>query len=104
MSAEDVPVEMEDRLARARADVDEHAVVGQAGLSGGLRHEFEHPLCLVGRELRDLAEAVDMTLRQDEEMGLGLRVDVTNRDEVVRLRDVIALADEPAEEAVLRQR
>jgi hypothetical protein len=104
MSAEDMPVEVEDRLARARSDVDEHAVVGETGLPGCLRDEVEHPFRLVRRELRDLAEAVDVPFRQDEEMGLGLRVDVANRDEPVRLRDVVALAGEPTEEAVLRQR
>jgi hypothetical protein len=104
MSAEDVPVEVEDRLPRPRADVDEDAVVGEARLPGRLCHEVEHSLRLVWRELRDLAEALDMALRQDEQVGLGLRVDVPNRDEAVRFRDVVALADEPAEEAVLRQR
>jgi hypothetical protein len=104
MSAEDVPVKVEDRLARASADVDEHAVVGQAGLPRGLRDELQHPFRFVSRELRDLTEAVDMTLRQDEQMGLGLRVDVPNRDEAVRLRDVVTLANETAEEAILRQR
>src|SRR5919202_5468022 len=104
MSAEDVPMEVEDRLPRPRADVDEHAIVGEAGVPSDLGHEVEHPLRLVGRELRDLAEALDMALRQDEEVRLGLRVDVPNRDEAVRFRDVVALADEPAEEAVVRQR
>jgi hypothetical protein len=99
-----MPVEVEDRLARPCADVDEHAVVGEAGVPRGLRHELEHSLRLVGRELRDLAEALDVALRQDEQVGLGLRVDVPNRDEAVGLRDVVALPDEPAEEAVLRQR
>jgi hypothetical protein len=104
MSAEDMPVEVEDRLSRPRADVGEHAVVGEARVPGGLRDEVEHSFRLVGCELRDLAEALDVALRQDEQMGLGLRVDVPNRDEAVRLRDVVALADETAEEAVLRQR
>jgi hypothetical protein len=104
MSAEDMPVEVEDRLSRPRADVDEHAVVGEARVPGDLRDEGEHPLRLVGWELRDLAEALDVALREDEQMGLGLRVDVPNRDEAVRLRDMITLADEAAEEAVLRQR
>jgi hypothetical protein len=66
MSAEDMPVKVEDRLARARSDVGEHAVVGEARLAGCRRDEVEHPFRLVGRELRDLTEAVDMTLRQDE--------------------------------------
>jgi hypothetical protein len=104
MSAEDMPVEVEDRLPRTRADVDEHAVVGEARVARGLSDEVEHPLGLLGGKLGDVAEALDVTLRQDEQMGLGLRVDVANCDEAVRLRDVVALADEPAEEAVLRQR
>jgi hypothetical protein len=104
MSAEDVPVQVEDRLPGPRADVDEHAVVGEARVAGGLRDEVEHPLRLVGRELADVDEAVDVPLRQDEQMRLGLRVDVPDRDEAVRLRDVVAFADETAEEAVLRQR
>jgi hypothetical protein len=97
-------MEVEDRLSGPRADVDEHAVVREARIPGGLRDEVEHSLRLVRRKLGDLAEALDVALRQDEQMGLGLRVDVADRDEAVRLRDVVALADEPAEEAVLRQR
>jgi hypothetical protein len=104
MAAKDVPVEVEDRLPRARTDVDEHAIVGETRVAGGLRDEVEHPFGLVGGELGDVAEALDVTLRQDEQMGLGLRVDVANSDETVRPRDMVALADEPAEEAVLRQR
>jgi hypothetical protein len=104
MSAEDMPVEVEDRLARPRADVHEHAVVGEPRVPGALRDELEHPLRLVGRELRDVDEALDVTLREDEQMSLGLRVDVPDRDEAVRLCDVVAFADEPAEEAILRQR
>jgi hypothetical protein len=104
MSTEDVPVEMEDRLPRPRPDVDEHAVVGEARVARGLRDEVEHSLRLVGRELPDLAEALDVALREDEQVSLGLGIDVPDRDEAVRLRDVVALADEPAEEAVLRQR
>jgi hypothetical protein len=104
MSSEDVPVEVEDRLPHAGPDVDEDAVVGEAGLPGGLRDEIEHPLRLVGRELRDVAEALDVAFRQDEQVRVRLRVDVPNRDESVSLCDVVALADEAAEEAVLRQR
>jgi hypothetical protein len=104
MSTEDVPVEVEDRLPRSCADVDEHAVVGEARVARGLRDEVEHPLRLVGRELPDLAEALDVALRQDEQVSLRLGIDVPDRNEAIRLRDVVALADEPAEEAVLRQR
>src|SRR5436190_24322002 len=95
---------MEDRLARPRADVDENAIVGEAPLLGGLRDEVEHSFRFVGRELGNVAEAVHVALRQDEQMRLGLRIDVPNRNETVRSRDVITLAEEAAEEAVLRQR
>jgi hypothetical protein len=95
---------MEDRLPRPGADVHEDAVVDETRLPGGLRDEFEHPFRLVGGKLGDLPKAVDMTLRQDEQVRLRLRVDVSNRDETVRSRDVIALPEEAAEEAVLRQR
>jgi hypothetical protein len=104
MSAEDMPMEVEDRLACPCADVDEDAVVGEARVAGGFRDEVEHPLRLVGRELRDVDEALDVPLRENEQMGLGLRADVPDRDEAVRLRDVVALANETAEEAILRQR
>ena len=74
----------------------------------GLGDEVEHPLRLVGRELGDVAEGVDMTLREDEQVRLGLRIDVVDRDEAVAGRDVLALAGELAEETVgprwLRQR
>jgi hypothetical protein len=46
-----------------------------------------------------------VALRKDEEVRLGLRIDVADRDEPVALADVVAFADEPAEEAVVvRQR
>jgi hypothetical protein len=104
VSTEDVPVEVKDRLPRPRPDVDEHAVVGEPDVPRGLRDELEHSLRLVRRELRDLAEALDVALRQYEQVGLGLRIDVPNRDEAVCLRDVVAFANEAAEEAVLKQR
>ena len=97
-------MEMEDRLSRPRPDVDEHAIVGETRPAGGLRDEVEHSFRFVGRELGDLAKAVHMPFRQDEQVCLGLRIDVANRDETVGFRDVVALADETAEEAVLRQR
>jgi len=64
----------------------------------------EHPLRLVGRKLADVAEGVDMTGRQHEEVRLGPRRDVTDRDKPIRGVNVVALDDEPAEEAVVRQR
>ena len=81
-----------------------HAVVLEAGVARGLGDELEHPLRLLRRELADVAERVDVPLGEDEQVRLGLRVDVADRDEAVRLRDVVALADERAEEAVVRQR
>jgi hypothetical protein len=98
-----VPVQVEDGLAAARADVDDDTVVGEAGTAGDLGHELEHPLRLVRRELADVAEGVDVPLGQDEQVRLRLRVDVPDRDEAVAGGDVLAVPDEPAEEAV-RQR
>jgi hypothetical protein len=46
-----------------------------------------------------------VALRKDEEVRLGLWVDVADRDEPVALADVVTLTGEPAEEAVVvRQR
>jgi hypothetical protein len=56
-------VQVEDGLAATLTDVHENAVVLEAGLSGGLCDEVQHPLRLVGRELGDLAEARDVPLR-----------------------------------------
>ena len=56
-------MQVEDRLARAFADVHDDAIVVEAGLARGLGDEVQHPLRLVGRELADLAEALDMALR-----------------------------------------
>jgi hypothetical protein len=95
---------MEDRLAAALADVHEDAVVLEAGLVGGLCDEVQHPLRLVRRELVDLAEGRDVPLGQNEQVRVGPRVDVADRNEAVGLRNVLALLYELAEEAVLRQR
>ena len=97
-------MQVEDGLPPARADVDEHAVVLEPGLAGDAGDEGEHPLRLVGRKLRDVSERVDVPLREDEQVCLRLRVDIADRDEAVRLRDVVAFAVELAEEAVVRQR
>src|SRR5436309_2961384 len=53
---------MEDRLPSARADVDGHTVIRQALARSNIRHELEHPLRFVGRELADVAERVDVPL------------------------------------------
>jgi hypothetical protein len=98
---------MEDRLPRPRARVHDDTVIGQAFARCDFGDELEHPLRLLGRVLRDLVEARDVPLGQDEQVRVGLRVDVADRDEAVGRRDVIALAVEVAEEAAvdgLRQR
>ena len=97
-------MEVEDRLAPTLAHVHDHPIVVEAGLAGGFRHEVQHPLGLVGRELADLAEGGDVPLRQNEQVRVGPRVDVTDGDEAVGLRNMVALLDELAEETVLRQR
>ena len=65
----------------AGADVDDDAVVGRARLRARPGDELEHPLRLVGLELVDLAEGVDVPLREHEQVRLRLRVDVADRDE-----------------------
>ena len=95
---------MEDCLAAAGTDVDEHAVVLEPGAASDLSDEVEHPLRLVRGERGDVAERVDVPLGQDEQVRLRLRVDVADRDEAVRLRDGKPLVKERAEEAVVRQR
>jgi hypothetical protein len=99
-----MPVEVEDGLSCARAGVDDDPVVVQALLSCRLGDEVEHALRLLGRELADLVEGRDVTLREDEQVRVRLRVDVPDRDEAVGARDVVAVPVEPAEEAVVRQR
>jgi hypothetical protein len=103
-AAEDVPVEVEDRLPTTLADVDDDAVVLQTNLARRVGNELQHPLGLVRRKLRDLAKARDVALGNDEQMRLGTWVDVADRDEPVGLRDVLALTEQLAEEALLRQR
>jgi hypothetical protein len=94
---------VEDGLAAARADVDEHAIVLEARPARGLGDEVEHPLRLLRRELAHVAEGLDVALGQDQQVRLRLRVDVADRDEALRLGDVVALAGELAEEAVVRR-
>src|SRR3954464_11443696 len=92
---------MEDRLPCCRADVDGHTVIRQALARSYLRQKLEHPLRFVGRKLTDVAERADVPLGKDEEVNRRLRVDVADRDKAVGRRDVVALAVEPAEEAVV---
>src|SRR6478672_7021686 len=91
---------MEDRLPRAWADIDGHTVIRQALARRHVRHKLEHPLDLGIGELTDVAERVDVPLREHEEMHRRRRVDVADRDEAVSRGDVIAFAIEPAEETV----
>jgi hypothetical protein len=97
-------MKVEDRLSTAGTDVDHDAVVLEAGLARGVGDELEHAARLVWRELADVAEGVDVPLRQHEQVHGGLRVDVADGDEPFRAADVVALANEPAEEAVVTQR
>ena len=97
-------MEVEDGLARARADVDGESVILEPCALGRVGDELEHPLCLLGRELADLLEARDVALGEDEQVDVRLRVDVADRDEPVAGVDVVALGVEVAEEAVVRQR
>jgi hypothetical protein len=99
-----VHVEVKDGLASARPDVHEDAIVLQTGVTRGLGDELEHPLRLVGRKLGHVPERVHVPLGQHEQMDVRLRIDVPDRDEAVCLRDVVAFANELAEEAVVRQR
>jgi hypothetical protein len=95
---------MEDRLPCSLACVDDDTVIGQPFARSDIRDEVEHPLVLVGRKLSDLVEAGDVPLRQDEQMNLRLRIDIANRNEAFCLRNVLPLAVELAEEALVSQR
>lgn len=95
---------MEDRLPCALACVDDDTVIGQPFARSDIRDEVEHPLVLVGRKLTDLMEAGDVPLRHNEQMNPRLRIDIANRYEALGLRDVLALAVELAEEAIVNQR
>jgi hypothetical protein len=97
-------VEVEDRLSASRPDVDDHAVILEPRLARSLGDEVEHAFRFVGRELADLAEAVEMPLGKHEQVRLSLGIDVADRDEAVALADVVSLPDQLTEEAVVRQR
>src|SRR5665213_2090441 len=85
---------MEDRLAGSCAGVHNDTVVRQPVFCSDFGDELEHPLRFVGRELADLVERRDVPLGQDEQMRVGLWVEIADRH-------VIAFAVELAEEAVL---
>src|SRR6266540_6868239 len=84
---------MEDRLSPTLADVDDDAVIIDALVA-----------CLLGGELADLTETRDVPLGDNQEMRVRAWIDVVNRDEARAGANVITIAIEPAEEAVLRQR
>ena len=97
-------MQVEDRLACAGADVDDDFVVLEAHEAGGFGDEEEHPARLIRRELADVAERLDVALRDHEDVRVSLRIDVADRDELVRRVYVVAVGEERAEEAVVRQR
>jgi hypothetical protein len=97
-------VEVEDGLTRPRANVDGESVVVEPCPLGGLGHELEHALHLVGRKLGDLLEAGDVPLGEDEQVDVRLRVDVADGDEAIPGMDVVSVGVQLAEEAVVRQR
>ena len=98
-------MKVEDGLARPRPDVDHDPVVLDTGDLRSLGDKLEHPFRLVGRKSADVTKGVHVALGQYEEVGVGLRVDVADRDEAVTCVDVVALADEVAEETIgVRQR
>ena len=98
-SSEHVPVEVEHRLAGAGPDVDDHAVVLESLGGRCLGHEPQHPPGLLVRERVDLAECVDVTLGQHEQVRVRGRRDIADCDEAVGCVYVVAAGDEPAEEA-----
>lgn len=97
-------MEMEHRLAGSRTGVDDDTVVAQARSCRHVGDEVEHSLGLAGGKLGDAVEAFDVPLGNDEQVRRSLRIDVADGDEPVDGGDVVALAIEPAEEAIVRQR
>ena len=93
-----------NRLAGSWTGVDDNTVIRQPLPCSNLGHKLEHPLRLVRGKHADVVERGDVPLGQDQEVGARLRIDVADRDEALRRGNVVALAVEPAEEAVLRQR
>jgi hypothetical protein len=100
-ASEHVPVQVEDHLSAALADVDGNLVPVETRDARRLCDELEHPLRLVRRELADVVEGRDVPPRQDEQVRVRGRLDVPDGDEVRCGVDVVAVADEPAEEAVV---
>src|SRR3954462_5824380 len=77
-AAQDVPVQMEDRLPEAGDHVDDDLVVLESGAARRLGDEVEHPATLVGRKLAYFAERLDVPLRDDEQVRVRLRIKVAN--------------------------
>ena len=97
-------MQVEDRLPRFRADVDDDLVVLEARGAGGVGDEHEHSSRLIGRELPDVAKRLDVSFGNHEQVRLGLRIDVPDCDEAVRGKDVVPGLVQLAEETVVRQR
>lgn len=97
-------MKVKDGLPGSRPDVDHDPVVLEPGDARGIGDKLEHSLRFVGREAADVTEGVDVALRQHEQVRVGLRIDVADGDEAVGCVEVVAFADELAEEAVVRQR
>src|SRR5206468_6273749 len=100
-ASQDVPVQVEDRLPRSAADVHDHLVVLESLVARGVGDEVEHSTSLFGRELAHFAKGLDVPLRDHEQVSVCLWVDVADRDEAVRCIDVLSVAVELAEEAVV---
>ncbi len=97
-------MQVEDGLPGPGADVDDDLVVLQARDARRLGDEVEHRARIFGGEATHVAERVDVLLGDHEQVRVGLRIDVAQSDEAVDLVYVVALAIEPAEETVVRQR
>jgi hypothetical protein len=93
-------VKVEDGLPRPGPDVHHDPIVLETGDLRRLGDELEHRSGLVRREGADVAKGVNVALREHEEMSVSLRVDVADGDESVTCMDVVAVADEGAEETV----
>ena len=98
-------MQMEDGLAGAGADVDDDLVVVETGVARGVGDEFEHRLGLLRRERADLAESRDVALGDHEQVRVGLRVDVADRDEALGrvMADVMPQIAGRADGAVVSQ-
>jgi len=96
-------VKVENGLAGSGTDVHHNPVVIEISDLRGLGDKLEHPFGLIRREGANVTKRVHVALRQHEEVGIGLRVDVADGDESVRCVEVVAFADQAAEKAI-RQR